>query len=50
MKKRIADWLEKISVASFAVGVFQAKWLGLVIAVIALFVCLKLTIQLESKQ
>jgi hypothetical protein len=25
MVKRLADWLEKMSVASFAVGLFQAR-------------------------
>lgn len=29
MTKRLADWLEKVSVAAFAVGVFQGSLLGL---------------------
>ena len=36
MTKRLADWLEKVSVAAFAVGVFQGSLLGLVIAALAL--------------
>lgn len=31
MLKRVADWLEKMSVASIAVGVFQGQHLGLAI-------------------
>ena len=34
MKKRIADWCEKASVASFAIGVFQIRWEGMALAVI----------------
>ena len=44
MLKRIADWLEKVSVAGFAVGVFQDQLiLGLVLAVIALTLSLIIT-------
>ena len=28
-KKRIADWLEKMSVAVMAVGIFQGVWYGI---------------------
>lgn len=36
MTKRLADWLEKVSVAAFAVGVFQGSLLGLVIAALGM--------------
>ena len=37
MLKRIADWLEKVSVAAFAIGIFHDQLaLGLAVAVIAL--------------
>ena len=41
--KRIADWLEKVSVASFAVGVFQEHQSGLVLAGAAFLVSMLLT-------
>jgi hypothetical protein len=44
MLKRIADWLEKVSVASFAVGIFHDQlMLGLAVAVAALVASLIIT-------
>ena len=44
MLKRIADWLEKVSVAGLAVGVFQDQLiLGLIVAVIGLSLSLIIT-------
>ena len=44
MLKRIADWLEKVSVAAFAVGVFQDQLvLGLTVTVAALGASLIIT-------
>ncbi|MDR2893387.1 MAG: hypothetical protein LBV80_09955 [Deltaproteobacteria bacterium] len=44
MLKRIADWLEKASVAGFAVGVFQDKpFAGLLVAIGCLALSLILT-------
>lgn len=31
MVKRVADWLEKMSVASMAVGVFQEQLFGIIL-------------------
>ena len=44
MLKRIADWLEKVSVAAIAVGIFQDQtvW-GIVVAITALAISLALT-------
>jgi hypothetical protein len=44
MLKRIADWLEKVSVASFAVGTFygQLTW-GLSLAAVTLAISLVIT-------
>ena len=44
MLKRVADWLEKLSVAAFAVGIFQGQtfW-GLTVAIVALSMSLALT-------
>ena len=45
MLKRIADWLEKVSVAGLAVGLFQwdhVVW-GLFVAVATLFTSLAIT-------
>ena len=49
MLKRIADWLEKVSVAAIAVGLFhdQALW-GVTVALATLAVSLKLTKKLEG--
>ncbi len=44
MLKRIADWLEKVSVAAFAVGIFQNQLaLGLAVAASALVISLAIT-------
>jgi hypothetical protein len=44
MLKRIADWLEKVSVAAFAVGVFQDRPVsGSVIAIVSLAISLAIT-------
>jgi hypothetical protein len=44
MQKRIADWLEKVSVAAFAVGIFHDQlMLGLLVAATALTACLVMT-------
>ena len=54
MTKRLADWLEKVSVAafsvgaSFAVGVFQGSLLGLVIVALALGMSLWMTKRMED--
>ena len=48
--KRIADWLEKSSVAAFAVGIFQNQLLlGLSAALIFLIGSLALTIKIEKE-
>ena len=49
MLKRIADWLEKISVAAMAVGLFQRQpfW-GLTVAILALVASLILTKRMEE--
>ena len=44
MTKRLADWLEKVSVA----GVFQGSLLGLVIAALALGMSLWMTKRMED--
>ena len=36
MKKRLADWLEKVSVAALAIGLFQQKLSGIFVAAFAL--------------
>jgi hypothetical protein len=43
MLKRIADWLEKVSVAALAVGVFQGQSWGLWVAAVSLGISLGLT-------
>jgi integrase len=43
MTKRLADWLEKVSVAALAVGVFQGQTWGLWVAVICLATSLVFT-------
>lgn len=45
--KRIADMLEKIGVASLAVGLFQGQEEGIYIAIVCL--CLSLLFTLEDK-
>lgn len=49
MLKRIADWLEKVSVAAFAVGVFQGNAFGLAIAALALGLSLWITQRMEKR-
>ena len=48
MVKRIADWLEKFSVLSAGIGVFQGKALGVAIAVLAIAISLWLTKRMEK--
>ena len=44
MLKRIADWLEKVSVAAFAVGIFNDQLgFGLIVAASALTISLIIT-------
>lgn len=50
MIKRFADWLEKVSVAALAVGLFQGKILGLMVAAVAFYWCMKLTRKMEASQ
>lgn len=51
MLKRIADWLEKVSVAALAVGIFQGQFLwGLSVCVVALVASLIMTSMLEEKK
>jgi len=40
MLKRIAAWLEKVSVAALAIGVFQGKIWGIVLTTLSLVLCL----------
>ena len=49
MTKRFADWLEKVSVAALAVGLFQNNGWGIVVATAALRGCMWLTKRLEDK-
>ncbi|GHV59764.1 hypothetical protein FACS1894103_3830 [Campylobacterota bacterium] len=48
--KRLADWLEKISVAGLAVGLFQLNQIGIVTGVFAFLVSILLTIYIEKKE
>jgi hypothetical protein len=50
MKKRVADWLEKMSVAALAVGVFQGRPLGVLIAAASLIISLWMTHRMEGTQ
>lgn len=50
MVKRFADWLEKISVAAFAVGVFQGNGWGIVVSALALGWCMWLTKRMGGGQ
>ena len=43
MIKRLADWLEKMSVAALAVGLFQQNGWGLIIGAAAFGGCMYLT-------
>jgi hypothetical protein len=49
MWKRIADWLEKVSVAALAVGVFQGQSWGLWLAGVSLLTSLALTKYMEGR-
>ncbi|NCD17936.1 MAG: hypothetical protein EOL91_11645 [Actinobacteria bacterium] len=42
--KRTADWLEKISVASMAVGIFQNKIFGIILGTATIIFCYYLTV------
>ncbi len=46
----MADWMEKVSVAALAVGIFQARFLGLFIAALFFAGCMILTKQLELEE
>ncbi len=50
MLKRLADWLEKVSVASFAVGVYQNRVLGIVISACTLVASVYLPIWAGTKK
>lgn len=50
MVKRLADWLEKVSVASLAVGIFQGSTLGMTVAAAAFIGCMWLTKRMEGRQ
>ena len=43
MVKRVADWLEKMSVASMAVGVFQEQLFGIILGLACFLGSLYLT-------
>lgn len=47
--KRTADWLEKMSVAAFAVGIFQASLLGIFIGIACYVGSMYLTQKQEVK-
>lgn len=49
MGKRIADWLEKMSVASMAVGIFQTNVYGVVLGIICLMGSIYITIRKERR-
>ena len=50
MVKRLADWLEKMSVASLAVGLFQGSGWGIAVAAVAFFWCMFLTKRIGGGQ
>jgi hypothetical protein len=43
MLKRNADWLEKMSVAAMAVGVFQKEIIGIVIGILCYMISMAIT-------
>jgi hypothetical protein len=45
----LADWLEKFSVAALAVGLFQDKEIGIVVAAVAFCGCMLLTRKMEGR-
>ena len=50
MKKRLADWLEKVSVAALAIGLFQQKPSGILVAAFAFGWSMWLTKRMEDGQ
>jgi len=50
MTKRFADWLEKVSVAALAVGLFQGNGWGIVVAALALGWCMWITKRMGDDQ
>lgn len=50
MIKRLADWMEKVSVAALAVGLFQGRLLGIVVAVGFFGGCMILTKKMEGRR
>ena len=40
LAKRFADWLEKMSVAALAVGLFQGKWSAILLGVGTFSACM----------
>ncbi|GHV59334.1 hypothetical protein FACS1894103_2500 [Campylobacterota bacterium] len=48
--KRLADWLEKISVAGLAVGLFQADMIGIITAILAFCGTMALTEYIQRKE
>jgi hypothetical protein len=44
MKKRIADWSEKISAGAFLIAVFQGEWIGVIVSLVALGLSVWLTL------
>lgn len=43
MRKRLADWFEKVSVASIAVGVFQGRMIGIFLSILCFGFCMYIT-------
>ena len=50
MVKRLADWMEKVSVAALAVGLFQGRVLGIIVAAVFFGGCLVLTKKMEGRR
>ncbi len=50
MIKRLADWLEKVSVAALAVGIFQLQVSGFIVAIFAFGWSMWLTKRMEDQQ
>jgi hypothetical protein len=49
MTKRIADWLEKMSVAALAIGIFQLSISGIIIGCVAFAGMLALTKYIQKR-
>ena len=47
--KRSSDFLEKMSIASFAVGIFQSQMIGILLGTLCITVCGFLTYFLERE-